>query len=71
MKPFGVVILSVLLAGCSGPDTKGAARADTMTQRQLQDAVARSKIPGAKGVQRALRAADDAAARDSAMELPQ
>ena len=63
--------LAVLTVACGAPDTKGAARADTMSQRQLENAIARSKIPGAKGVQGALRAADNAAARDSAMQLQQ
>jgi hypothetical protein len=71
MKMFALIVITVMFAGCGESDTKGEAHADTMTHRQLQNAIARSKIPGAKGVQKAIRAADDAAARDSAMELQQ
>lgn len=52
------------LAACAdgAPDT-AAARPDTLTRRQRDSIVGASSLPGAKGVQNAIRASDAAAAR--------
>lgn len=63
---LALAITGLVLAGCggdAGPDT--AQPRDTMTQRQRDDAIGQSSLPGARGVSRALEVSDSAAARDS------
>jgi hypothetical protein len=57
--------VAVLTAGCSGaePDDTAAAPADTITQSARDSAVARSGLPGARGINRAQDAAAAAAER--------
>lgn len=58
----GVIALCLLLAGCGG--RSGSSRAaDTLTERQRDSMLAGSRIPGARGVGAALRAADSTSAR--------
>jgi len=53
-----------LLAACGGgKSAKSAADGDSLTERQRDSILARSRIPGASGVGSAMRAADSASAR--------
>lgn len=63
---FIALSMSALLAGCSS-DT-GGNRRDTMTQRQRDSVLAQSKLPGAAGVGKALRAADSAKVRNAQLD---
>ncbi len=47
----------LVLAACSHAP-RPAASADTLTTRQRDSVLGASRIPGAKGIQRAMRAAD-------------
>ena len=58
----GVIAVCLLLAGCGGQSGRSRA-ADTLTERQRDSMLAKSSIPGARGVGAALRAADSASAR--------
>jgi len=58
----GVIAICLLLAGCGGQSGSSRA-ADTLTERQRDSMLAKSSIPGARGVGAALRAADSASAR--------
>ena len=58
----GVISVCLLLAGCGGQSGSSRA-ADTLTERQRDSMLAKSSIPGARGVGAALRAADSASAR--------
>ena len=54
-------LLSTLaLAGCGGSQSKSASSgsADTLTERQRDSMLSTSRIPGARGVGAAMRAAD-------------
>lgn len=54
------------LAACGEPknrDPRGALLSDTLKGRQRDSLIAESKLPGAKGVRRALDVSDSAAAR--------
>jgi hypothetical protein len=57
----------VVLAGaaCGGPKAKSSAAGgrDTLTERQRDSVLARSRIPGASGVGKAIRVADSTSAR--------
>lgn len=60
----------LILAACSGGD-QGSADAtveDTLTRRQRDSIIGESPLPGAQGVQGALRAADSAAARNERLD---
>jgi hypothetical protein len=69
MRAPSVTIAVVLLAACSGGNAaKQAAGRDTLTERQRDSILARSRIPGASGVGAALRAADSTNARIQAAD---
>jgi len=57
----------VVLAGaaCGGPKAKSSAAGgrDTLTERQRDSVLARSRIPGASGVGKAMRVADSTSAQ--------
>ncbi|PYP20685.1 MAG: hypothetical protein DMD53_09950 [Gemmatimonadetes bacterium] len=62
------LLLGLLLApaiGCGGGQTRtsGAARGDTLSERQRDSILAQSRIPGATGVGKAMRVADSTSAR--------
>jgi len=62
MKPTIIAVL-LLLAACGGDRAdQQAVNRDTLTQRQKDSILARSSIPGASNVGRALRAADSTSA---------
>lgn len=57
------VVLVLSLAACSGESSdKQAVNRDTLTQRQKDSILAKSSIPGASNVGRAMRAADSTSA---------
>ena len=58
----GVIAVCLLLTGCGGQSGSSRA-ADTLTERQRDSMLAKSSIPGARGVGAALRAADSTSAR--------
>jgi len=66
VKLLSTLVLLALLAACGGGEKGGARRAgasDTLTQRQRDSILAQSRIPGARGVGTAMRAADSVSAR--------
>ncbi|HEV8265016.1 MAG TPA: hypothetical protein VGQ06_08690 [Gemmatimonadales bacterium] len=66
MKTVGFSTLVLILAACGGSDGGGSQQTvnrDTLTQRQRDSILAKSRIPGASGVGRAMSAADSTSAR--------
>jgi hypothetical protein len=65
MRTPGSAILLVLLAACGGgqPQRSGATARDSLTERQRDSILAQSKIPGARGVGRAMQVSDSISAR--------
>ena len=64
MRVRSLIIVLVLLAACSGGNTaKSAADRDSLTERQRDSILAQSRIPGARAVGSAMRAADSTSAR--------
>lgn len=57
------VVLLVASGGCGGSTGKPAASGDSLTERQRDSILARSRIPGASAVGRAMNAADSTTAR--------
>jgi hypothetical protein len=62
-----VAALALLLAAC-GRTSGDADPADTLATRARQEAIGRSGIPGATGINRALEVADSATARQAALD---
>ena len=64
MKPTIVTLFALSLAACGGGATsdKQTVNRDTLTQRQKDSILAKSSIPGASNVGRAMRAADSTSA---------
>ena len=60
--------LALLLVGCKFEKQKPAFDRDTLSQRQRDSLTARSRIPGAKVVGKALDAADAEAAHSAAID---
>lgn len=64
MHVRSLAIALVLVAACSGgKSAKSAAEGDSLTERQRDSILAQSRIPGASGVGKAMRAADSTNAR--------
>ncbi|HYT05397.1 MAG TPA: hypothetical protein VEM13_11020 [Gemmatimonadales bacterium] len=65
MRAITAALLVLALAcGRGGKSEKSSAAAgDTLTERQRDSILAKSRIPGASGVGRAMRAADSTSAR--------
>jgi hypothetical protein len=64
MRVCSLTIALALLAACSGGrSAKSTTAGDSLTERQRDSILARSRIPGASGVGSAMRAADSASAR--------
>jgi len=57
-----LIALSVVCVGCGKRDTSDTGR-PALTERQQDSILARSSIPGASAVGRAMRAADSTSAR--------
>lgn len=67
-----VLVFCLVLAACGGRSgASGAAARDTLSERQRDSILARSRIPGASGVGRALQAADSTNARIRATDSVQ
>ena len=63
MRPTILPLLIVFLTACGGKsDDQQAVNRDTLTQRQKDSILAKSSIPGAGAVGRAMRAADSTSA---------
>lgn len=59
MRPTrSVLLLAVVMAGCSTEPKKPTINRDTMTQRQKDSVLGATKLPGASNISRAQRAAD-------------
>jgi hypothetical protein len=59
-----LALLVTLALGCGGPSRRaGAAAGDSLSERQRDSMLANSPIPGARGVGRAMSAADSMSAR--------
>jgi hypothetical protein len=65
---YGVVLLCVALSACAKTKQSGSTAADSLTQRQRDSALGASKVPGARGVQGALKAQDSVAARNARID---
>ena len=63
-----VATIAAAAAACSGGDGGQGDGRDTLTQRQRDSLVGELPIPGAKGVHRALDAADSARARQRMLD---
>ena len=62
MRAPQVVAVGLLLAACSGKPQKSSAAGDSLTERQRDSMLAKSRIPGASGVGKAMRVADSTSA---------
>jgi hypothetical protein len=62
-----LVLAALITAGCARSETAANDR-DTMTQRQRDSVLAQSGLPGAKGVGKALSAADSVRARNAQLD---
>jgi hypothetical protein len=62
-----LVLVALITVGCASNDTAANDR-DTMTQRQRDSVLAQSGLPGAKGVGKALSAADSIRARNARLD---
>ncbi len=62
MRRSAVVLAMTLLAACGGSGDSQASGRDTLTERQKDSILAKSKIPGAGAVGRAMTAADSTSA---------
>lgn len=63
MRRVMALLIPVLFMACGGGKSRTAGAADTLTERQRDSILAQSKIPGAAGVGRAMKAADSTSAR--------
>lgn len=63
-------LLVLALVACSGSDSgsQTSVNRDTLSQRQKDSILAQSKIPGARGVGRAMTVADSVSARVQAAD---
>lgn len=66
--PRSVVLLALVIAGCSTEPKKTAINRDTMTQRQKDSVLGATRIPGASNISRAQRAADSLSAQARALD---
>ena len=67
IRPLFITV--VLLTACGGQSQKSSAAAgDSLTQRQRDSILAQSRIPGARGVGRAMSASDSISARVRAVD---
>jgi hypothetical protein len=62
-----IVVLTTVACG-GGSNSQQTVNRDTLTQRQKDSILAQSKIPGASGVGRAMKAADSTSARVQAAD---
>jgi len=65
MKSIASLVVILALSGCGGNGSKDAAQQtnrDSLTERQRDSILAGSRIPGARGVGKAMRVADSTSA---------
>jgi hypothetical protein len=62
------LLVAFYACGTTGDADKNAVQGDTLTQRQRDSMLARSRIPGARGVQKAHDVADSTSARVQAAD---
>ena len=63
MRARNLIVAFALLASCGGPTPRNTGAAgDSLTERQRDSILAKSKIPGASGVGKAMRVADSTSA---------
>jgi hypothetical protein len=68
---FGSLVIALLVAAACGGGSGSAGRragGDTLSERQRDSMLSKSSIPGARGVGRAMSAADSASARVQAAD---
>ena len=65
---YAFLVLSLSLMACAKSAPPKAATADTLTRRQKDSILGASRLPGAKGIQGALRAQDTAAAQNARVD---
>ncbi len=63
MRTSALTVVLILLAACGAQSGGSASGRDTLTERQRDSILAQSRIPGAAGVGRAMKAADSTSAR--------
>lgn len=63
MKLISIIALLCVVSACGSDDTKQTVNRDTLTQRQKDSILANSRIPNARAVGRAMKAADSASVR--------
>jgi hypothetical protein len=63
-----LIIVALALLGCGGGGGSGQAARDSLSERQKDSILARSKIPGAAAVDRAMKAADSTSAHIEATD---
>jgi hypothetical protein len=63
MKPAKLIALLLFVAACGSDSSQQTVNRDTLTQRQKDSILANSRIPNARAVGRAMRAADSASVR--------
>jgi hypothetical protein len=64
---FAIMLVMFVALSCGGSEDHDKP-ADPMTQRQRDSVIGASNLPGAGGVQKALEAADTAAARRARLD---
>ena len=62
---YGALLLCVVLVACGKAPSPGRASGDTLTRRQRDSVLGASRLPGARGIQGAIRAQDTAAAQNA------
>jgi len=62
-----LVLVGLWLGGCGGGANEQA-QGDTLTTREKQEAIGRSGLPGATGINRALEISDSATARQAELD---
>lgn len=60
---YAAVVLCAVAVACAKGDRTAATARDTLTTRQRDSVLGASRIPGARGIQRAMRAADTVSAQ--------
>lgn len=58
----------LMLSACSGGQGEAEMAQDSLSRRQRDSIVGASRLPGSRGVQRAIRAGDAAEARRAALD---
>ncbi|MGE0553274.1 MAG: hypothetical protein AB7R55_07575 [Gemmatimonadales bacterium] len=63
-----LALAGIWLGGCGGGSSDDEVAGDTLTTRERQEAIGRSGLPGATGINRALEVADSATARQAELD---